>query len=97
MATKTQTRTAFVRNWADAVQIGSVRLKLRAVGSLIAWELVGFLNALSHSQRVEVAFTVWRRVRLNAGTVWDVYEELFPPLAGGLSRLPCGVAYVHRD
>jgi hypothetical protein len=81
----------------DAIQVGPIRLSLRRIGCVIAWELSGCPKWLNPVQRVDLAFVFWRRVRLNAGSVWDVYDELFPPLNGGLSHLTCGVAYVHRE
>lgn len=82
------------RQWADGVTVGPVKLKLKASGPLIGWELVGPLARLTGGERVELAVAFWRRVRLGAGTVWATYADLFPARAGGVGATRTGVVYV---
>lgn len=66
-----------VRSWSDGLQIGGVRIEIRAAGNLLGWSVRGPLDELSGGQRVELAYTLWLLVERRAGSVWDVYDSYF--------------------
>lgn len=93
------TATRGVRNWSDAIRIGTAKLELAGVGRFVVWKLSGCPAGLTPGQRLEVAFAWWQRVRMARGSVWDAFTYLFPEADGGTRRggPRDGVIYVHHD